>query len=197
MTETQLQTIERELGVRLPEFYRQTSLDFPFRPRGNDWVYWMYDAPDRVIGETRAPLADGEYDQANWKPSYLVIGESAAGSLFLLDTALGDASPVYFLDYMDYSIEAGWPDFPAFVTYWLAKPAASEPDFAAKARDKNRRVFIGAVVAMILLSPAIPPFVLFASSFGIPIWISCLIVAVTFFFLAWIMNRASRGMIRR
>jgi hypothetical protein len=39
MTEPQLQSIERELEVRLPEFYRQTSLDFPFRPHGNDWVY--------------------------------------------------------------------------------------------------------------------------------------------------------------
>jgi hypothetical protein len=50
---------------KLPADYRRVSLAFPFRPVGNDWVYWLYNAPDAIIGGSRAPLADGDSDRAN------------------------------------------------------------------------------------------------------------------------------------
>lgn len=66
MTETQLDNIEAALGIALPAEYRRVAASPPFRPIGNDWVYWFYDDPNRVIEGTLAPLADGDYDQSGW-----------------------------------------------------------------------------------------------------------------------------------
>lgn len=193
MTESQLQTIERELGVRLPEDYRETSLDFPFQPRGNDWVYWMYDEPDRIIGETLAPLADGEYDQTNWKPSYLVIGQSAAGDLYLLDTAQGDDSPVYCLSHEDHSIEEEWAHFLEFVGSWLINDELQGRDLESKARSKNRRVFLFTFFAGIFLL-ALTPMLLYALiRSGIPAWLILLPLLLLFTLLIQAMVKAIRG----
>lgn len=117
MTEVQLDAIETALQVTLPAAYRQTSIAFPFRPIGHDWVYWFYDDPERVIGATRAPLSDGEYDQTDWRGTFVVIGESGAGDLYLLDTPA--SSPVYCLSHETHRIEPEWPTFRAFVEEWL------------------------------------------------------------------------------
>jgi hypothetical protein len=61
VTDSQLDTIEAALGIKLPTDYRRLSRAFPFKPIGRDWVYWFFDDPDRVIGETRFPLEDGGY----------------------------------------------------------------------------------------------------------------------------------------
>ena len=54
MTDTELDTIEATLGVKLPPAYRRVSREFPFRPIGSDAIYWYYNHPERVIGATRA-----------------------------------------------------------------------------------------------------------------------------------------------
>lgn len=49
-----------------------------------------------------------------------MIGESAAGDLYLLDTA--NASPVYCLSHETHQIEVEWPTFAAFVEEWRRFP---------------------------------------------------------------------------
>lgn len=196
MTEAHLQTIERELGVRLPESYRELSLAFPFEPVGNDWIYWFYDAPERVIYATRYPHEDGHYDGSNWKSTYLVIGQSAAGDLYFLDIARED-SPVYCLSHEDYSITEDWPDFSSFVLDWLnevqrlnQKPA---PDLEAQRRGKNRRIFLFALFAMIFLFPVFVLPLLVVKPSGMALIVACVSVMAIFVALGLLMKRAIQG----
>ena len=196
MTETQLQTIERELGVKLPEDYRELSLEFPFEPVGNDWVYWFYDEPERVINATRYPHEDSHYDHSNWKSSYLVIGQSAAGDLYFIDTIL-DNSPIYCLGHEDYTITEDWPNISSFVLYWRnevqrlnQKPA---PDLEAQRRGKNRRIFLFSLFAMILLFPALVLPLLVIKPSGIALVATCFLVLAIFVLLGRLMKHAIQG----
>ncbi len=121
MTNEQLDGIEAALRLKLPDEYRQVSVEFPFRPIGRDWVYWFYDDPQAVIGETRAPLAYGDYDRHGWRDSFVVIGQSAAGDLYLLDTAAA-GSTVFCLSHETHAIEVEWTTFDGFVQDWLHAP---------------------------------------------------------------------------
>ncbi len=56
MTEEQLRRIEEALNVRLPANYREIMKAYPFTAVGKDWVYWMYEDPERVIDASRRPL---------------------------------------------------------------------------------------------------------------------------------------------
>lgn len=118
MTGEQLDAIESALGLKLPAEYRRASLAFPFRPIGRDWVHWFFDRPDWVIGESRTPLRDGDYDLAGWHGSFVVIGESAAGDLYFIDAARDD-SPVFILLHETHALEEEWPSFAAFLEDWL------------------------------------------------------------------------------
>jgi hypothetical protein len=166
MTEAQLREIETTLDVRLPERYRAACLTLRFRPVGGDVVYWFFDDPARVIQETRYPLEDGEYDQANWKPSYLTIGNSAVGDLYLLDTARGDASPVYCLSHEDHSITEDWPNFRAFVADWyqqgqeqLVAQWDAERETLAKQSRRNWQIMLAFFGLLILFALFVALFV--------------------------------------
>lgn len=136
MTTAELDQIEAALGLHLPAAYREVSRVFPFRPSRNDWVYWFYDEPDRVINETLSPLEDGEYDRADWKPGFVVIGQSACGDLYVLDTTQ-DGAPVFCLSHEDHSLVKEFPSFEAYIAYWQAEEA--EADEAARRRDEESR----------------------------------------------------------
>jgi SMI1 / KNR4 family (SUKH-1) len=150
MTEQQLKQIEAELGVRLPAGYRAVSRAYPFRPVGDDWAHWMYDNPADVVAATRQPLGNRFYTRANWKETYLAIGQSAAGDLYLLDLA-EPASPVYCLSHEDHSIAADWDSFDAFIADWSARQAELERlhgELAAQARRRQRRTRLTLAVAL-------------------------------------------------
>jgi hypothetical protein len=119
MTDQQLDAIEAALGLPLPAEYRSVSRAFPFRPLSpTDRVYWMYDDPNAVIGATQQPLRDGDYDKSNWRASQVVIGESASGDLYLMDTA-AEHAPVFLLSHETHEIIPDCPSFQAFVANWL------------------------------------------------------------------------------
>lgn len=115
MTNAELDSIEEVLEVRLPETYRQVSITFPFQPLGQDWVYWFYDDPAAVIGETQAPLSDGGYDFTDWRETFVAFGQSAAGDIYLIDTAGPACAPVYLLSHETHEIQMEWPDMESFV----------------------------------------------------------------------------------
>ncbi len=136
MTDTQLDKIEAELGLKLPADYRAVSREFPFRPMGNEEVYWFYDDPEAVINTTRFPMSASDYDRTSWKPTYLVIGHGAAGDEHLIDTALTH-SPVYLISHEDLSIVEEWASLSAFV-----EDSNREVDQAERAeaeRERNRK----------------------------------------------------------
>lgn len=160
MTDAELDQIEGALGVTLPVAYRQLSLQFPFRAVGNDWVYWMYDDAERVIAGTQFPLEDGGYKQANWKSTFVVIGQSASGDPYLLDVALPD-SPVYYLSHEDHSLGEEWPDLTAFVTYWEQFPeearrqAETRQDELRTWHKNANRIFLKVMLFAVVLPLAL------------------------------------------
>lgn len=154
MTDTQLDRIEAELELKLPADYRAVSREFPFRPIGNEEVYWFYDDPEKVINATRLPMYASDYDRANWKPTYLVIGHGAAGDEHLIDTALTH-SPVYLISHEDLSIVEEWASLSAFVEY--SNQEVEQAERAEAERERNRKVEsqktrrIAAILLIILL----------------------------------------------
>lgn len=143
MTEAQFAEIEAAVGFSLPDEYRRVAASPPFRPLRGDSVYWFFAEPDRVIGGTLAPLADGDYDMAGWQNTYLTIGESGAGDLYVMDTAAAGL-PVHCLSHESHEIEPEYKTFAAFVEDWVQAPERSEANLAAeKAREQaewNRRL---------------------------------------------------------
>lgn len=136
MTEAQLDKIEAELGLKLPADYRAVSREFPFRRIGDEEVYWFYDDPEKVINATRSPMDASDYDMANWKPTYLVIGHGAAGDEHLIDTALAE-SPVYLLSHEDHSIVEEWANLSAFVEDWNQETEQAEREEASRAYQNS------------------------------------------------------------
>lgn len=155
MTDAQLHEIEAALGVVLPTEYRRVSRAFPFRPVGRDSVYWFFDTPERIVGATLAPLADGGYERVGPWGNYVVIGRSPAGDLYILDMDK-KGLPVLLLSHETHEVEPAWSTFEAFVEEWRAVPdqIAGEP-------GKNRSVILaGIVVLAVLALPMIGLFVL-------------------------------------
>lgn len=162
MTEAQLREIEEAVGFPLPSEYRRLSIEFPFRPIGRDWVYWFYNDPARVIDGTLAPLADCDYDRNGWRGSYLTIGESGAGDLFVMDTAVAGL-PVYSLGHESHRIEMEYPTFGVFIEEWIQAPERIEAEIAAaRAADQAEwRKRIRRTIVFVLF--AMPASVVFAA----------------------------------
>ena len=153
MTETQLDRIEAELGLKLPADYRAASREFPFRRMGNEEVYWFYDDPEQVINATRYPMNASDYDMTNWKPTYLTIGHGAAGDEHLIDTALTE-SPVYLISHEDLSIVEEWASLSAFVEDWEQEVKLWEQGEVERARQRQletQRLRRLAVVMMLII----------------------------------------------
>ncbi len=156
MNAAQLKEVEAAVGFRLPEEYRQVSLNFPFRPIGRDRVYWFYDDPKRVIHDTLKPLADGGYNRVNWKNGYLAIGESAAGDLYVLDTT-ATALPVLCLSHETHAFEPEWPTFEAYMAEWL-KTNEGEQTASPEAKAQQRKMKL--IVLILIIAIDLPLLVL-------------------------------------
>jgi hypothetical protein len=66
---------------------------------------------------TRPLLSDGEYDHAAPGDTFVVIGDSGAGDVYLLDTAF--SSPVYSPGHATHRIEPERPASAAYVEEWV------------------------------------------------------------------------------
>jgi hypothetical protein len=159
VTEAQLDEIDAGVGFALPPEYRRVAASPPFRSIGRDCVYWFFDDPAWVIGETRAPLAVGGYEGDGWRAGCLTIGSSAAGDLYVMDTH-APGLPVLCLSHETHEFEPEWPTFEAFVQEWLRVPdeierQAVEEAAAARAarRARNRRGLL--ITAAILVACAV------------------------------------------
>jgi hypothetical protein len=139
---------------KMPENYRTVALNPAFAAKRNESAYWLYDNPERIIRETRFPLEDGQYAGANWRETFLAIGQSAFGDLYLLDIALAD-SPVYLLSHEDHTLTEEFASLEEYLDYWRGEVALaerSEPERAcAHARTQREAVIALAVIALSIL----------------------------------------------
>ena len=123
MTEQNLQQIEMEFHLTLPDDYRKLILSSPFRPIGKDRIYWLYDDPIEVIRSTREPL-NGYYEGSAWLQTHIAIGETAMGDQYVIDVCR-TPSPVFCLSHETHEFEEEFSDLDAFVAYWKKEFAES------------------------------------------------------------------------
>ncbi|MDQ2686300.1 MAG: SMI1/KNR4 family protein [Armatimonadota bacterium] len=192
MTDEDLKRIETALGITIPASYRAAI-------HAED-TFGLFDSPDAVIGYTQAPLSEGDYDGANWRPSYVAIGDSGAGDLYFIDAAR-EPSPVFCLSHEDHMITQEAPSLAAFMAdarQWLAQDTErrrAEAE-AAHGRGQRRRQFLAALFGLILLFPATIGLMDVAGRFGFAHHGATLLVPVSvvvFVLLVRLLARAVRG----
>lgn len=152
MTDGDIRRIETALGVTLPASCGRTLRAFPSLGSGPGG---LFNEADSVIGATQVPLPDGDYDGASWRPSYVALGFSAAGDVYLLETAR-DPAPVLVLSHEDHAVTEEAPSLAAFAAQWEREQA--EADARARAvveederRGRHRRRFLLALFTLLPL----------------------------------------------
>ena len=131
MTDVQLDAVEADLGVRLPEAYRRACREAAPEPGGA----WLFDHPESVVNSTRCPLDEGDYGGPELLPRYVAVGDSGAGDLWLLDLET-DGTPVPCLSHETHAVEPEWPSFAAFDADRRAAPALRAASLAAEAAER-------------------------------------------------------------
>ena len=136
MTADEIQRLEEKFGRRLPAAYREILAAPPFDPAIHRWIYWLYDDPEAILNETAAPL-DGLFEGADWRDTFLAIGRSAGGDLYLLDTAQ-EPAPIYCLSHEDHSIVQEFPAIDAYIAYWQEETRNAPQQNEQARRDRIR-----------------------------------------------------------
>ncbi len=186
------------LGVSLPDAYREALRDLADDPA--DGLSGLFDDPDAVIDHTQAPMSEGNYDGTNWRPSYVAIGDSGAGDLYVLDTARIPA-PVLVLSHEDHAITEESPSLTVFVAAWrrwlgedwARRRAEAE---AATERSRHRRRFLFALFGLLFLFPLTVALMDGAGRLGVPRHGAGLLVSLALIAFA-VLVRVMVGAIRR
>lgn len=87
----QLNLIEAELKIRLPEDYRKTMLEFPLQEDGTEPL--LYEDLEQVLRVNRKFKKSGFRGEA-LPPSVFVVGGNRAGDVYFIDTER-ENSPVF------------------------------------------------------------------------------------------------------
>src|SRR4051812_30790753 len=132
MTAEQLDAIEEAIGFTLPADYRRIASEQPFRPIGNDHVYWFFDGPEAVIDETLHPQAAAAEPLPRLPIGSVAIGYSASGDTYVLDARV-EGLPVHCLSHETLEIDPEYPSFERFVVEWLDAPERVTAEAEARA----------------------------------------------------------------
>ncbi len=97
MNPQDLASVERRLGVHLPEDYRQAMLTYPFAPDSQAEELWLLNDPEQLVQINAEYRADGFFGLP-WLPTYLAVGGDGAGNAYLLDLTR-DPTVVLFADH--------------------------------------------------------------------------------------------------
>ena len=112
MTTAELQTIESELGMRLPADYRDLVLSYGFPADSSLAGYAMPNRFADILEMNRAMRAH-PWSSA-WKQDYFLIGHDGGEGHFFIDT-LRERSPVFEISIEDGGIVEFSVDLPSFV----------------------------------------------------------------------------------
>ena len=146
MTSEDVERIETELGLTLPEDYRRVLLDFPFQDlRGNDFAE-LYDHPSALI-ETNQRLRSGEKP---WPSHLLFVGQSEEDPAYALDMS---AQPSRILRIEQGRIE-GAPVEAKSLELWIGKlkKKAHRAPRAVKAEKIVALSVLGLLVVILILA---------------------------------------------
>lgn len=109
MTQTEIENIELELGVKLPRIYVEIMAGpQAAEAKGEFWHKFLFNTPKRVIDDTRwlhdVILSFG----GKWQPTYVVVSEINGGDMVILDTS-SESSPLLVWDHETNLMETSGP----------------------------------------------------------------------------------------
>lgn len=83
MTVTEVQEIERLLGLALPRHYVEMVVNYPSALLGTEAEdFGLLNTPEAVV-EQNTEVRNGPFYGAKWPDRYLVIGENGCGDLYV------------------------------------------------------------------------------------------------------------------
>jgi len=133
LTPSDLDRIERELGIRLPADYRALLTNYPaaLGRQGSD--YELLDDPQPLIEINTLYRAQGFFDMP-WPEHYYSIGGDGSGNDYYLDLRV-QQSPVYFADHEGSIGSEQWPSLDA----WLAERIKEHTEWEEEDRRRQER----------------------------------------------------------
>lgn len=99
MKESDLQGIERELGITLPGAYKRSVLDYPFPGEAGTDFGPLYDSPEAIVLQNLR-YRDGYAVAPPWPKHLYCMGGDGAASPYVLDLS-GEKPEVVRLDHGD------------------------------------------------------------------------------------------------
>jgi hypothetical protein len=136
MTATELDAIERELGIRLPADYRDVMLSYAFQPDSSLSSYALPNHVAHILEMNRAMRADPW--SPNWKREYFVIGGDGGECHFFLDSSC-ERSPVFEISIEDGGIAEHSANLSAFIGECQKVDAEVDAKMAQKANRTRKR----------------------------------------------------------
>lgn len=135
MTASDIETIERQLGIRLPEVYRQRVISFPVPCLAGNRHTELWDDPDALVicnsqlRNRKEPL---------W-PSYLfMVGQNEGDpAVRAIDLRAPDTSPVWWLDHADVHAAGSGETHPRFEQWADSYVTAIRRDLACSGHDPD------------------------------------------------------------
>jgi hypothetical protein len=97
MTNSDIKLIEQELGISLPDSYRQAVCPFRIPALAGNTDYELWDDPNRLI-ELNRRLRAGSRTRPAWPLHLFAIGDPHGDELIAINTRSSDG-PVWWLDH--------------------------------------------------------------------------------------------------
>jgi cell wall assembly regulator SMI1 len=133
VTSDQLDRVERELGIRLPNDYRALVLTYPTGLGSSGPDYELLDDPEQLITTNRYLRENGFFDMP-WPAHFFSFGGDGSGNEYYLDLRQ-EPSPVYFADHEGTLYSEQWPSLEA----WLAERIKEQSEWEEEERQRAAR----------------------------------------------------------
>lgn len=138
-TAESIRRIEEQLGLIVPDEYRQVLLAYPFERDSDSYQWDLFGDAEAILKENQVYRDMGFFGQ-KWPDNYLVIGGDGLGNVYYLDLSRRN-SPVFFADHEDTSysqvIEA--EEVAPSVAAWVEQIKKEETLFKAEEQERERQ----------------------------------------------------------
>ena len=115
MTKSDIQLIDRELGITLPESYRRAVMPFRIPAMAGNTDSQLWDDALRLITLNQELRAGGRFRPA-WPPHLFAVGDPHGDELIALDTRTPDG-PVWWLDHGLVGSDSSYQSHPRFADW--------------------------------------------------------------------------------
>ena len=109
MTHQDIETIEAQLGVSLPQPYVEAALSGEFEDP-------ILDDAQSIIGINRS-FRSGDFGDANWSDKLLAFGHDGGGNYYCIDVQNFDAG-VFLRDHETLEVHKAYESFGRFLQEW-------------------------------------------------------------------------------